>query len=135
MALTLDKKTHIYRYNGEIVPGTTQILRESGWLNFDAPYYTPEARRLGEVLHENCQLIDEGDLDWKSVDPQVLPDVENYKKWRDKERIKTLFSERPLYSNRYRYAGTPDFFLFTLMGDGACWIGKGGLPAPQPAFN
>lgn len=135
MSLTLDKKNHIYRYNRDVVPGTTQILDASGWLNFDAPYYTPEARRLGEVLHENCQFIDEDALDWKSVDPQVLPDVQNYREWRSKERIRTLFSEKPLYSNRYRYAGTPDFFLFIWKVAGACWIERGGLPAPQPAFN
>ena len=69
--LTIDD-LHIYRWNGNIVPGVTEILFDLGFIK-ENPWAKPEAKLKGQYAHKAIQYYEEGDLDMDSVDPDIQP--------------------------------------------------------------
>src|SRR5579863_7128871 len=69
MSFEFDASTHTYRKDGVILPNITLIL--------DAYFSSHRARErdllLGTRIHQACALIDQEDLDWETVDPEVYP--------------------------------------------------------------
>jgi len=69
-----DPEKHIYRYNGQKIPSTTQVLSATG-ISFDFskidPYLLARKRALGLALHACLHFYHQHDLDWESLDPEV----------------------------------------------------------------
>ncbi len=118
--LTLEERGHVYRVDGIPVPSVTQILEAAG-LGID--YSTvPQAvlihaRERGRHIDACCDLLDEDDLDWRSVHPEALPYVEAWRRFRVADGYQPAVAKPRIYHPEYGYAGEPD----TIGRVGACW--------------
>lgn len=106
--LTFDEPTHVYRWNGGIVPSVTQVLHDwSGIARLD-PAILAAARQLGTDVHMATALHDVDELDPDSVDDTVRPYLQAWTIFRDFEGFECSEVERMVYSKRHQYAGTFD---------------------------
>ena len=70
-----DAETHTYTRNGVKLPSVTQVLKAV----LPSPYAIGEwYLTRGTATHYACELIDQGKLDWASVDEEILPRVKAY---------------------------------------------------------
>ena len=109
--LAFDEATHTYRFLGAVVPGVTQVLRPLA--NFDAvSREVLEAKRaLGQRVHLACQLNDEDDLDWTSVEPDVAGYLNAWLAFRRDTGCEVLAVEQQVCEPALQYAGTLDRVL------------------------
>lgn len=98
-----DADTHQYRLDGMPLPSVTQVIKAV----LPSPYFIDEwYLQRGTATHLACELLDQGRLDWSSVDPEILPRVRAYEEWaRGREFIAI---EKRLASREHGYAGTLD---------------------------
>jgi hypothetical protein len=70
------------------------------------------ARQRGTEVHEAIRLLCGGEpgatLNWESLDPEVHPRVEAFCEWRERRKWEPIYVERPFFSERYCFGGTPD---------------------------
>lgn len=109
--LTFDEDAHVYRFMGHVVPGVTQILRPL--TNFDGIKHEVLAAKadLGRRVHLACQLLDEDDLDFDSIEADVDPYLRAYRKFLVDTGAKVLANERRVFEPMLHYAGTLDRVL------------------------
>lgn len=112
-SLTFDEQSHIYRINGVEIPSVTQILKNAGII--DSTFYTEESRLRGTAVHLATQYLDEGNLDWSSLDETLIPYVQAYKKFKDESGFSPDLIEERIYRKATHdrpicldYAGTLD---------------------------
>lgn len=105
MNITCDEN-HIYRVDGSIYPGVTEIL-EDAWL-IDNRWYTEGGAIRGTYIHRICHYIDEGDLDESTVDEAFKPRVEAYKRFKEDTGFNVSYNEMPVFHPLYKYCGTLD---------------------------
>lgn len=114
--LTFDATAHLYKWNGEPVPSVTQVLASAG-LGFDAGALTRSARTcaeykrdLGTHVHRATELDDKGILDEATVDPDALPYLAAWRRFKTVHGIQGAFQaiEWQGYSEALQYAGTID---------------------------
>lgn len=117
--LTFDETKHEYRYSGVVVPSVTQIL----WPCYDFSHvkaaYLETLQQRGTDVHLAVHLEITGQLDESSVDEEIAPYLEQWRKFARDRKLVILSSERMVYSQKYRYAGCLDFEEQTL---GVCDI-------------
>lgn len=108
MSLTFDEPSHVYRWNGKVVPSVTQVL--GALYSFaDVPIDVLEAaRERGTDVHLACQLDDEGDLNEATITEEVAPYLKAWRKFKHDCRPSFGAIEKPVYNAARRYAGTPD---------------------------
>jgi hypothetical protein len=108
--LTFSANTHTYVMNGEPVPSVTQILATTGLVDFSriAPDVLERKRQIGIAVHGAAELHDLGMLDEASISNAVRPYLDAWIAWKAMTGFEPLLSEYPVYSERYRYAGTFD---------------------------
>lgn len=130
--LTFDESTHVYRWNGAIVPGVTSILRSALGNPFEGVPFDvlDRKRRLGVAVHRTTELDDLGRLDPASVHPEVEPYLRAWRRFRADTGFRPTAVERQLYHRTLGYAGTLD-----REGDAGpeCWLPdiKSGEPTAQ----
>ncbi|MCK5605995.1 hypothetical protein KAR91_29120 [Candidatus Pacearchaeota archaeon] len=121
--LKFTEDTHTYSWNGSKVPGVTTILGEYVKSNvYGTEYYVntfngsavdAEKFRVaadhGNAVHLAIKYLLTDGLDMESLDPSILAAVNQFEAWRDEYVKEIVLVEEPLYSQRYGYAGTPDF--------------------------
>lgn len=117
--LTFDSATHTYRHEGEPVPNVTTLIHSFGLIDYSQ---VPKARLeykkvLGMAVDYACDLWDRDNLDETTIDERIRPYFEGYKKFRELSGFEPDLdkSQRPLYSKKWRFAGTNDL-LGTLDG-------------------
>lgn len=106
--LTFDEAAHVYHWNGVRVPSVTQVLGmmtdlsaiPEGNLNF--------ARDRGHAVHYACELFDQDNLDWDSLDERLVPYVEAWADFRAKTGFVPTGIEERVFHPALRYAGTLD---------------------------
>jgi hypothetical protein len=111
-----DEETHTFRVDGRIVPSVTGILKAAGIGHtgttdegFEISEEVMEAARdRGTDAHLACQLLDESDLDWDSLDEEIEPYVTGYQNWKDAAGFVPDLIERPLYNETDDYCGIVD---------------------------
>ena len=103
--LTLDAN-HVYRLGDRILPSVTTVIRDcdAGW-----PVHQWYLDR-GKAVHESIHLAMKGTLDWSSVDKRIIGRVKAALKFIEDEKLEPMAMEVKLYSSRYLYAGTLDFY-------------------------
>lgn len=108
--LIFDASTHTYSVDGKIVPSVTQIIQAEGIYDMsNIPKERLEtAWKLGTAVHLATEYEDKGILDPESIDPVVLPYLEQWRKFKADFDFELLSSEQKLYSKKYGYAGTLD---------------------------
>ena len=110
MPTILCDENHRYTVDGVSVPGVNEILDDV----LGKPFYPDDggaAMKFGTLVHETCQMDDEGDLDEESVDPSILPRLAAFREfkrltgWVTLSR-ETMVSHPAMYAGRYDYCGT-----------------------------
>lgn len=106
--LTFDEATHIYRYDGIVVPGVTSILEPLTDFSRVPPAVLKAAADFGKAVHRACELDDLGELDEGSLDPALVPYLAAWRKFSAEHNVLWEVIEQPLFHKTLRYAGTPD---------------------------
>jgi hypothetical protein len=104
--LVFEPAEHRYFLRGQELISVTQTLKIAGLV--EDRFYTEEARQRGVYVHQACQLLDEGDLDWQGLDPVLRPYVEAYQDFLRVARPLWVFIEHRVYDEVRGYAGTLD---------------------------
>lgn len=117
--LTFDEATHTYRLAGGLVPSVTQIL--APLCSFEGiPEAVLDAKRdLGQRVHFACQLDDEDDLDESSVEDDVAPYLDGWRRFLRDTGARVLHNEQKVFDRVLMFAGTLDNVLEF---NGAKWL-------------
>lgn len=103
-------ETHTYLLNGMPIPHITKALRPLYDFSAIKPSVLETKRNIGTAVHKMIELDLQDNLDEESIAPSLEG---YYKAWRSFRRQSRVSDPRnieaPLYSKKYRYAGTPDF--------------------------
>jgi hypothetical protein len=121
----LDEESHIYHVGERIIPGTTTVLREYVRIELYGEEYfvainsgdairgdfMDRARKFGNAIHKAAFYILTGaGLEISSLHPRLVPTLMQFDGWREKYKPQAEMCEVALYSKRYHYCGTIDFF-------------------------
>lgn len=110
--LTCDSD-HIYRVDGVVVPGVTEIIRRVAPIDYGP--MSAEDREFvmqrGRAVHHATHLADQGKLKWDTVDQRIEDRVRSWTTWKNDCRAAIMHSELSLGHSMYRYAGTLDRLL------------------------
>jgi len=114
--LEFNECTHEYKYNGEVVPSVTQILRFA-CVDFSSganPYMRKIAADRGTRIHQACVAYDMDGFDGiTEEDADIVPYIKAYKSFLDDYQIKGWeLYEKPLYCYAGEWAGTIDRYGF-----------------------
>jgi hypothetical protein len=123
--LTFTAETHEYRLDGRLVPSVTTILRATGVsVDFNAIRQMGGSRRdavdykrdLGLAVHADSHALDDEDLDWPDVHPEVEPYLRAWALLKAHRGLIPLTRERKVYHAGLRYCGTLDGIFSTADG-------------------
>jgi hypothetical protein len=110
---------HTYFLEGQPIPCVSDILRAGGFLpdfsNVNEQVLNA-SRDFGKAVHRACALWSANNLDEKALDPQIAPWLASWKKAVKDLGIKIVQVEKPIASEKWGVAGTPD--VFGLIGKG-----------------
>lgn len=102
--------THTYEFNGRKIPSVTQILKRRGLIEGEE-WFTDEARDRGDAVHAACHYMVEDDIDWATVDPEIIGYLKGFRQWRIDTNPEILAVEPIWYHPQYIYAGKPDLVV------------------------
>lgn len=104
--LVFDEVKHEYFLNGSKLPSVTKILQGAGIIDLSGiPLDKLEvARQRGIDVHSACELYDLNNLQEGYNNPYLEAWIE----FRRDTGFMPLEIEKPVYSVKYRFAGTPD---------------------------
>lgn len=111
MRLEFDSETHTYTLNGERVPSVTQVLAPLEDYSMVPRDVLEAARIFGQHVHEACDLFDRDELDWSSLDPELVPYVEAWAQFLEQSGAVVIASEVRVAHEQLGYAGSPDKVL------------------------
>lgn len=106
MDITLNELTHEYKVDGQVVPSVTQIIQDI--LPIDLTYFKEEHRRRGHAVHAACHFLEENDLNWKTVHPDIIGYIKAWEKFMSDTGWKSEKMESFIAHKRLRYAGRLD---------------------------
>ena len=127
--LTFNEKDHQYFVDSNPVPSVTQVINEwnkvkisgswwyiSSFTGAAIPADTFEtAGKIGTAIHRMSEYHLNGELDLESLDPDLLDVLTQFENWFNETNPEIIMVEKPLYSPKFHFAGTPDII---------CRIGK-----------
>jgi len=110
MAATLhfDADAHIYTLNGRRLPSVTQVLQQLEALDGIPADVLEHARIRGQHVHEAMALLVRDDLDWSSLDAELVPYIEGGKRFLEESGLTVIASELRVACSRIGCAGTLD---------------------------
>ena len=110
--LTFEESDHTYRWNGDLVPSVTQILRDMGLV--DTTHLAESGRIRGAIVAMATEMVDRGqDVNYGTY-ANLVPaeDLQGYVlawlAWKRAARFKVTHIEERVYNDVHRYAGTLD---------------------------
>jgi hypothetical protein len=108
-AIEFDAQANCYRVGGQPYPRVTAILEATGLVDYSRvpEQKIADAQWRGSAVHLACQYLDEGTLDWSSVEPEHLPYVRAWQRFRDESGFDVEAAEQMVCS-RAGYAGRLD---------------------------
>lgn len=128
--LTFEPEGHVYRFQGQIVPSVTQVLKPiENWdfLDDEAKAFYSER---GTEVHRTTALNDLDDLVEDSVDPDIVGYLHSWRKLLANEDLKILSVEEQVYHPLLRVAGTMDRRMLIKRRHGVLDI-KAGVKLPS----
>jgi hypothetical protein len=107
---------HVYRVDGDITPGVSEILKAGGYGNpaeTESGYIISDevienSRDRGIIIHDAAKLLIFNDLDWDSVDDECLPYLVGLANWQAETGFYPVEAEKLFYEPEYQYCGTRD---------------------------
>jgi len=111
--LTFDEPTHIYRWNGVVVPNVTRIIAPLIDYSMIPPDRLETARQEGIAVHKMVELDCNGQLDIDHLlgDESTAWMKGPYEAWcrfKEETGFECWNAERKMYHPTLRFAGTPD---------------------------
>lgn len=106
--LQFDEGRHEYRFNGEVIPSVTAILKPLVDYSAIHPDVLKRASELGTLVHKTTELFDEGVLDEDDLDPILKPYLDGWKLFRHEVGFVPDTIEKRMYHPAFRYCGTSD---------------------------
>jgi hypothetical protein len=113
-------------------PHVTDVLAKAGLI--DATFFTQVARDVGTAVHAAAHYLDEGTLDFRTLDPVIAPRLRSYQRFLDEMKPVILGIEETVQHEVYRYQGTLDRRV-QLNGREAVIDLKGPYQAPWQAIQ
>lgn len=116
---------HIYQKDDRTILGVTSVISEFIPFRYrgeDLYLHTPSravitkeamdrASEIGTAIHKGMFYLLTGQgLNWNSLDPVLEAPLRQGQKWIEEYEPEVELCEKSLYSTRYDYAGTLDFF-------------------------
>jgi hypothetical protein len=89
-----------------VLPRVTAILRDAALV--DGEWFQAWMLDRGSAVHLACRYLDEGDLDWESLDPLVVRRVRQYQQFLEAVRPEILAIEEEVENVALQYAGRLD---------------------------
>lgn len=102
------EETHTYLLDGSPVPSVTEILKPLVDMSRVPPDVLEYKRSLGKAVHKAIDLDAKQDLNYDSLDPDIVPFFEAWLKWKRESHFSVQFTELVVWSRKLRYAGTLD---------------------------
>jgi hypothetical protein len=109
--LTFDAASHKYQLGDRVLPSVTQVLQATGLADFSAPWFTADCRDRGSLMHQAIALDVEGVLDDETLDPQLRPYLDGWRRFLEESRCEVERWETPVCDPALGYAGTLDGIL------------------------
>lgn len=88
------------------LPHVTDILQRAGLV--ETSWFREYDLARGSALHAATHYLDEGDLNWESVDPVIVGRLRSYQKFLDEVKPEILAVEEGVVNEALRYCGTLD---------------------------
>lgn len=88
--LQFDELSHIYQFEGKVIPSVTQVLTLAGISDVSMiPWNVLEkARLVGEFVHTAAQYLDEGDLDLETIDKSIVGYLVGYQQFKEEHSFR-----------------------------------------------
>jgi hypothetical protein len=115
--LVYNDEKHEYTMGGELFPSVTQVISPLIDFSMIPPHVLEKAAAFGKNVHKAIELYLLDELD-PNIDPALVPPLEAFKRWQDKEGAEFFLTEwprieTPMAHKRLKYAGMPDLdFLY-----------------------
>lgn len=106
--LRFDEATHTYWLGDAKVPSVTSILKPMTDLDGIPPAILAYAADRGTAVHFGCELYDTDNLDWDSLDTELVPYIEAWAEFRAVTGFKPQLIESRVFHPGLFYAGTLD---------------------------
>lgn len=106
-----DEKTHIYKINGTKCVSVTQLLGDMGFNDYShiPAHILDKARIRGTYVHKAIELHLKGILNEDTLDQQIVPYLNGFKKFQREHTLKTFAIEERLGHKTLLAAGTADW--------------------------
>lgn len=108
MNVEFHKETHTYRVGGAQVVNVTRVLGPLYDFGSVPAGVLEHKRQIGEALDAAIELDIKDELDEASIDPQIGGYFDAWRKFKRDKRFECYLLQSPVFSKKYRYAGTPD---------------------------
>jgi len=132
MAFSYEAATHTYFLDGQRIPGITEMLKKTGWV--DDTHFTQGGRDRGTAVHDYAAQYDLGVLDLATVPRELRAWVLAYIELMERVPHSWDYVEVPFGHPTLSFGGTPD-----RVGK---WLGvrtvaeqKTGAPRPSDAIQ
>ena len=110
--LEFDQVNHIYKLDGAIIPGYSQIAKDLGLIDYsNVPQRNLEwKRQVGQAVHTAIFWDNTNELNMDSLDETVSSYFKSWLIFKElyQPKILTEYSEKPICSIKWRYGVTPD---------------------------
>lgn len=105
-----DPSDHSYHLGDRRLIGVSEAIQAAGLEDFSRidPDIFEHARQRGVAVHAACYFLDEGDLDWGTVTPEIEPYVRAWERFKGDFPLDWSDVEKPLFHATHGFAGTPD---------------------------
>lgn len=107
MKLDFNPLNHEFRMDGKIIPSVTQVLKAAGLIDAQ-PHGDSWYANRGTAVHEATVLHDENDLDETTLDPEIVPYLEAWKKFRAEMNFELVEKPELQVYSELGYAGIVD---------------------------
>lgn len=103
-------ETHTYTLNGERLAGVSSILRYAGFndMSMIRQDVLERAQEFGNAIHLACEYLDKETLDEEKLDPNLIPYLQGWKKFKKEYQVKIIDIEKIVYSEKWKCAGCLD---------------------------
>jgi hypothetical protein len=105
-----EHETHQYYLDEEKIPSVTQVLEPLQELEGIPRAVLEEARVFGQHVHKAAALLPHKMLEWRTLDPKLVPYVAAAKKFLEEAKVVVLRVEYPMCDPSLKVAGTGDLF-------------------------
>lgn len=105
-----DPSDHSYYLGDRRLIGVSEAIQTAGLKDFSRidPTVLERAEQRGTAVHAACHYLDDGDLNWATVSPEIEPYVRAWERFKKETGVELLGIEKPLFHATLGFAGTPD---------------------------